>query len=516
MRGKILAVLLAGVLLAGGCGAAQQTSSEMSAAQITEDGTYRPGTFRWSGGSGRVQLSCDQVTIVNGSAEAEITFSSPYYEYARIGDTKLDGVYTEDTSTFSVPVELDQETELIGCTTAMSEPHEITYTVYISLEADDESQPAANDNDASDDGVSAQERVREAVREDVEEAAPEIDGLVFERQMELQYAKCFDVFYYQNGYKVLSVPDGSRYLLVPEGMDAPDQLPEDLVVIHQNPDCIYMAATAAMSLFSAIDSLDAVKFTGTDVDGWAITAPREALQNGSMQYAGKYSAPDYELLLNAGCDLAIESTMILHAPDVKEQLNRLGIPVLTDWSGYESSVLGRMEWIRAYGALMNREDAAEECFQKEIASVDMTAEAGGKTIAYFSISSGNLALVPGNEDYIVQMLESGGADYAFSGIEQSDQSSASLRISLEELYASAVDADIIIYNGTISNDVNSLDTFLSKYELMADFRAVKEGQVYVSDRTLYQSTDCAIEFINDVRRIQEGDTDHLKFLEKLN
>ena len=47
-----------------------------------------------------------------------------------------------------------------------------------------------------------------------------------------------------------------------------------------------------------------------------------------MIYAGKYNAPDYELILNEGCNLAIESTMIYHCPQVKEQLEKAGCPIL--------------------------------------------------------------------------------------------------------------------------------------------------------------------------------------------
>ena len=65
-----------------------------------------------------------------------------------------------------------------------------------------------------------------------------------------------------------------------------------------------------------------------------------------MYYAGKYNAPDYELILSKACDLAIESTMISHSPEVKEQLEQLGIPVLVERSSYESHPLGRMEWLK--------------------------------------------------------------------------------------------------------------------------------------------------------------------------
>lgn len=59
-----------------------------------------------------------------------------------------------------------------------------------------------------------------------------------------------------------------------------------------------------------------------------------------MTFAGKYDEPDYELLVGDDCDLAIESTMILHAPKVQEMIETLGIPVFTDRSSYDSQPLG--------------------------------------------------------------------------------------------------------------------------------------------------------------------------------
>lgn len=47
------------------------------------------------------------------------------------------------------------------------------------------------------------------------------------------------------------------------------------------------------------------------------------MEDGDIIYAGKYSAPDYEMILNENCGLAIENTMILHTPEVKEQMENL-------------------------------------------------------------------------------------------------------------------------------------------------------------------------------------------------
>ena len=189
--------------------------------------------------------------------------------------------------------------------------------------------------------------------------APEIEGLTYESTMDLTYATEFDVYYYKDGYKLINIQESGKYLIVPEGKEAPEGLDEDIKIIQQPLQHVYMAASASMSLIASIDAVDCVKFSGLDESDWYVDAARQAMQDGTMIYAGKYSEPDYELLVNSGCNLAIESTMILHTPKVQEMIEDLGIPVFVDYSSYESHPLGRTEWVKLYGALLNKEEEAD-------------------------------------------------------------------------------------------------------------------------------------------------------------
>ena len=169
------------------------------------------------------------------------------------------------------------------------------------------------------------------------------DDLAYESSLELEYATQFSVDYYQGDYAIIEIGDGERYLVVPEGAAVPSGLEEGVTVLQQPLDCIYLVATSAMDLFVSLDGLDAVRLSGTNASGWYIPQAKAAMEAGDLLYAGKYSAPDYELIYDQGCDLAVESTMIYHNPEVKEQLEELGIPVLVERSSYEGDPLGRME-----------------------------------------------------------------------------------------------------------------------------------------------------------------------------
>ena len=75
------------------------------------------------------------------------------------------------------------------------------------------------------------------------------------------------------------------------------------------------------------------------------------------------------MVLDEGCGLAVENTMISHTPEVKEKLEQLGIPVLVERSSYEESPLGRVEWIKLYGLLTGQLDTAEQFFEKSVQQV---------------------------------------------------------------------------------------------------------------------------------------------------
>ena len=141
--------------------------------------------------------------------------------------------------------------------------------------------------------------------------------------MDLEYAEGFQVYYYKDGYKMIDIKDGAKFLVVPENQDVPDGVDEDYVILQQPLDHIYLAATSAMALFNAIDSLDNITMTGTQASGWYIENAVKAMEDGKMKFAGKYSEPDYEMLVDEDCDLAIESTMILHTPKVQEMIESL-------------------------------------------------------------------------------------------------------------------------------------------------------------------------------------------------
>ena len=347
--------------------------------------------------------------------------------------------------------------------------------------------------------------------------APSLPGLTWVETLPLTFATEFRVDYYEGGYKLLTIGDGNRYLVVPEDGRAPERLDGDIRVLQQPLDRIYMAATSVMSLFDAVDGLDAIALSGTKADGWAIESAVKAMEEGRIAYAGKYSEPDYELLLGSGCDLAIESTMILHTPQVRDMIEQLGIPVFIDRSSYEDHPLGRTEWVKLYGALLNREDQAAAFFENQAKVIEDLKDFPNteKTVAFFYLSSDGSAVVRSTSDYVPVMIELAGGRYVFRDALESTDARSSVSLTMEEFYAAAVDADYLIYNSNIDAGVSSIADLMGKSPLFADFRAVKSGDVWLTDSALYQATGTVGQFILDIHRMLTGDAGEMTFLRKL-
>ena len=332
-----------------------------------------------------------------------------------------------------------------------------------------------------------------------------------ERSMPLQFATQFQVDYYSGGYKLISLADGSKFLVVPEGCEVPASAPKDAVPLYQPIENIYLAATSAMCLFDALNRLDAITLSGSRAESWYIDNARKAMEDGKILYAGKYSEPDYEMLLSHSCPLAVESMMIGHASDVKQKLEELGIAVLTDQSSMEEHPLGRTEWMKLYAALLNEEDRAEALFNEQVAYMNdaLQGENPQKTVAFFHISSSGYVVARKSGDYVTKMLELAGGRYVFSDLGDRETKTSTVNIEMEQFFAAAKDADYIVYNSTIGGEIHSMEELLEKSALLAQFKAVRNGNVWCTQKNMYQETTQLGQMIQSFRKIFSGEADGL-------
>ena len=335
----------------------------------------------------------------------------------------------------------------------------------------------------------------------------------------LDYAQQFTATKYEGGYTLLSIPaDEAQFLVVPEGAAVPTDVPDGVTVLRQPLQNLYLVSTSVMDLFLALDALDCIALSGTRAEGWYLDEARQAMLDGRIAYAGKYSAPDYEQILAANCGLAIENTMIYHTPEVKEQLERFGIPVLVERSSYESGPLARLEWLKLWGILLGKEELAEQEFARQVERLAPLAEQAptGKRCAFFSITANNLANVRKGGDYVAQMIGMAGGDYVFADLTDNGNNLSTMNLPLEDFYAGAKDADVLLYNSTIEGVVHTTEELVAKCPLLAEFKAVQSGSVWCTTQSFFQQSTALVDFVLDLHRVfTENDPADLQFLRKV-
>lgn len=481
MRALMVSAVACALALCAGCGQTgigATTQSASSSGASTEVNVTAAGEYdievALSGGSGRAGIQSPTKLVVNadGTMTLTVVWSSSNYDKMVVGGVEYLPVNNGGNSTFEIPVAtIDEDLAVQAETTAMSTPHMIDYTISFNPEGEGSTINAG----------STTTLVADFHNDDLG------NGWQVKSSLPLQYAKCFTVDYYDDGYKLFCLSDGGRYLTVPEGKPTPEGLASDIAVIQQPLSDLYLVASDTMCLFDALDALGCITVSGISHDNWYIPSAVAAMDSGAMVYGGKYNTPDYELLLGKGVKLAIESTMINHTPSVREKLIELGIPVFTEMSSYEPEPLGRTEWVKCYGAMLDKEDEAQALFDEQIAQVNsVNSEVTGKSVAFFYINSNGNAVVRKPGDYVTKMIEQAGGTTAFEELTETEGNMSSVTLEMERFYSMAKDADLIIYNASIDGSVKSLDDLLGKNALLKDFKAVQSGNVWVTDQNMYQ------------------------------
>ena len=117
---------------------------------------------------------------------------------------------------------------------------------------------------------------------------------------------------------------------------------------------------------------------------------------------------------------------------------------------------------------------------------------------------------------MTKMIELAGGRNVFDKLDNGNYTST-VNMEMEEFYAIAKDADFIIYNSTVGNDPESLEEIISKNQLLADFKAVKDGNVWCTRDNLFQETMKLGAVISDFNSVFSGNTEEKppEFLYKL-
>ena len=172
-------------------------------------------------------------------------------------------------------------------------------------------------------------------------------------------------------------------------------------------------------------------------------------------------------------------------------------------SSYETDPLARMEWVKLYGILLGKQQEAEQLFDTQVQRVAPleNQQPTGKTVAFFSITSNNLVTVRKGSDYVARMIEMAGGSYVFADLTDNGNSLATMNLPLEDFYAGAKDADVLIYNSAIEGMIASVSQLTERFPLLNEFKAVQNGQVWCTTQSLFQQSMELADLIVDMNRV---------------
>ena len=92
-----------------------------------------------------------------------------------------------------------------------------------------------------------------------------------------------------------------------------------------------------------------------------------------------------------------------------------------------------------------------------------------------------------------------------------------MNMTMEEFYERAREADYLIYNSTIDGELLSVEELLAREKMLADFKAVQEGNVWCTTKDLYQQSMSIGGMIEDFHRMLSGEegTENMQYMYKL-
>lgn len=342
------------------------STSAVNSSTTLVDGVYTPDRFSWSGGTGKVKISCNKVTITNGQAFATLVFDSDHYQYVKTNGKTYYTTKGGGMATVVIPVALNENNTILAMTDKMSVAHEIAYTIFVYLAA------AAN-------GKS----VGTVQNKTLDDKAPEIMGLNYESETKLEHAEYFKIYHYDKGITLLEVdvtkdtirdpekkdsdkkdtdankdPDKSektskdqtseaadsaeggeavvgeaeqaaelykgnviKYLLVPENTVIPVGLSEDMIVVQMPTDKAYVSDNEILKQMEEMDLLDRVAAVGMKKKNCDVSdiadkmSKKKDEKQAEIIYGGKEKDPKYRDLVKQEVNLALVSSDLLPAED---------------------------------------------------------------------------------------------------------------------------------------------------------------------------------------------------------
>jgi len=312
------------------------------------------------------------------------------------------------------------------------------------------------------------------------------ESVVFTEKSVVTHAQGFGIEYHEN-YKIIHIfhpfqdqPDTLSYLLLPKDVDIPAAL-DQLPVIRIPVENLFVLSTTHVALTDALDANEVIKGVSA-IQHICDENLRQRTEAGEILEVGGEGNLNMEAILAANPEVVMASGMQSALFRKFNVLLQANIPVLVNSEWLESTLLGRAEWIKLMGALLNKEAEAHAHFDavvheyerlKELAATVNPSER--KTVIN-GIPYKGTWYVAGGKSYFANLLKDAQADYHWADTE----ATGSLSMDFESVYPVALEAD-----GWFPGEfIDTREALLTKDARFADFKSVQHGNVFSNNKQM--------------------------------
>lgn len=279
----------------------------------------------------------------------------------------------------------------------------------------------------------------------------------------------------KSGYKELvikspkSMQVESRYALIPRNSKM--KRPSGVKIIEVPVQNMAALSTSFVGMLDAINSVKTVKAT-TEEQYIANHTLLKGIRAGKVLTAGYETGLTPESVLKAHISLIVFSGFGQPFPN-EDKFAQLNVVCMANYDWEEMHPLGKAEWIKVFGALVDKNEEADAYFSGvEAAYLKMEKEA--KTIKqHKKVICGGLVgdvwYAPAGKSFMAGIMQDAGLDYFY----KKTDGTASLSLTFEQVFNDDQQCDLWINA--------EAPTFKKLFEMNPKFRyfhTVKHGKVY--------------------------------------
>ncbi|MEA3505638.1 MAG: ABC transporter substrate-binding protein [Bacteroidota bacterium] len=178
--------------------------------------------------------------------------------------------------------------------------------------------------------------------------------------------------------------------------------------------------------------------------------------------------------------ISISPDVLMVSPFKNQSFNKLketGIEIFPFADYLETHPLGRTEWIKVVGALLDKKAMADSLFERiEQCYIDLSlivSDAELKPTVLSSKPYGGVWYLPGGESYMAKLFADAGAEYLWAD----DNHSGSLSLDFETVYFKGANADF--WRLIVTDPDNySYEKLKQEDNRFADFKSFKQKKVF--------------------------------------